>query len=145
MASQFYAIRPLGWISEKVWVYFIGQSPQIVTINIPEKKEITDSMAYWRSCGQSLDVTEPRIPLFVVLHPSWNKSFDLKQIDQLANSEHRPLWSSRGQHRTRPGSFTSPGSNLPAVAGCASAYTRGPFINASRLSVLGRIPTHMVY
>ena len=57
LASQFYAIRPLGWISEKVWVYFIGQSPQIVTINIPEKKEITDSMAYWRSCGQSLDVT----------------------------------------------------------------------------------------
>ena len=109
------------------------------------KKEISDSRAYWRSCGQSQKQHEPRIPLFVVLHPSWNRPLDLKQIDQLVNPENRAdlCGAPEGNTVTKPRSFTSPGSNLPAVAGCASAYTRGPFMNASRLSVLGRIPTQI--
>ena len=132
----------MGWISEKVWVYFIGQSPQIVTINIPEKKEITDSMAYWRSCGQSQKQHEPRIPLFVVLHPSWNRPLDLKQIDQLVNPENRAdlCGAPEGNTVTEPRRFTSPDSNLPAVAGYASAYTGCPFLNASMAACPGSDP-----
>ena len=75
---------------------------------------------------------KPRIPLFAVLHPSWNRSLDLKQIDQLVNPVKADLCGApEGNTALSRGVSSSPDSHLPAVTGCASAYTGGPFMNAS--------------